>query len=106
MNSKIEAVIRSILKADGSVSERTIEEALCVMKGDDKNPISPLHYITFKELYEISSLKPATIRDYTRWGLLKPVYHPGRQPAIGVTRESYRRMTERRTPEPIQVQKT
>ena len=106
MNPEAEAAIRTVLKMDGSISGRTIEEAICVMKGDDKNPISPLHYITFKELYEISGLRPATIRDYTRWGVLKPVYHPGRQPAVGVTRESYRRMTERRTPEPIQIQKT
>ena len=99
MKPAVEQSIRSVLALDGEIPQRHIEEAICVMKGDDKNPISPLHYVRFKEVYELTGLTPTSISSYIKQGILEPVYHPGRNIIpIGVTRKSYKRMTERRTP--------
>lgn len=95
MKIEIEATIRSVLKMDGGLTDLRIEEAICIMKDDRDNPISPLHYIRYKELCEISQLHRQTIEKYIQLGILKRAYKPGRQIAIGVTRESYDLLTSR-----------
>lgn len=97
MKPQIEAALRAAMKLDGEIGDVLIDQAICVMKGDEKSPESPLRYIPFKELYEMSGLNKGLVAKYMKLGVLERAYRPGKQAAIGVTRESYRRLTTRHT---------
>lgn len=97
MNPQIEAALRAAMKLDGEIGDVLIDQAICVMKGDEKSPESPLRYIPFKKLYEMSGLNKGLVAKYMKLGVLERAYRPGKQAAIGVTRESYRRLTTRHT---------
>ena len=97
MKKEVESAIRAVLRSDVELTDLRIEEAICIMKDDKKNPISPLHCIRYKELCDITQLNRQTIEKYVQLGILERAYKQGSSLAIGVTRESYDRLVSRNT---------
>lgn len=91
-----------LLAADKTIRPALADKAIGFLNRD-KDPVNdPTRIVLYKDAVKLLGLNRITIEQYIQQGLLERAYEPRRKQAVGVTRESYIRLTTK-TPagEPI-----
>ena len=97
MKPETEMAVRGVLMMDADVKKENVERALDVLRGkDDGGEEAIIHNVRFDDARDILKVSRRTLRHYLDSGYLDRVYGGGRR-AIGVSRESLLRFTNRRT---------
>ena len=87
--------LRGFLSLDGSIDSRCLEMAVAFLSRDRDPEKDPHGVIPYTDVTRMLGVRRQTVETFVRRGWLERGYVPGRKYAAGVTRESYRRFTER-----------
>ena len=91
-----------LLKSDETVCPELADKALRFLDRDREPQNDPTQIVLYEDVVRFLGLDRFTIEGYIQKGLLDRAYDPRRKLAVGVTRESYIRLTTRKpTGEPI-----
>lgn len=97
MKSETEMAVRGVLMMDADVTKESVERVIDILRGkDDGSEEAIIHNVRFDDARDILKISRRTLRHYLDSGYLDRVYGGGRR-AIGVSRESLLRFTNRRT---------
>ena len=84
-----------LLKSDETVSAELADKALRFLDRDREPQNDPTQIVLYEDVVKFLGLDRFTIEGYIQKGLLDRAYDPRRKLAVGVTRESYIRLTTR-----------
>lgn len=87
-----------VLAADETIRPCLIEKAIGFLNRDKDLANDPTRIVLYKDVVRLLGLNRFTIERYIQKGLLVRAYEPRRKQAVGITRDSYIRLTTR-TPE-------
>lgn len=94
MQVQTEMAIRGMLKLDPEIRPEDIERAMSILKGEDGKEKEIVQVLKCKDVVKYLHICRRTLDNYVAKGYLDRVYG-GTGRAIGISRASYERFTER-----------
>ena len=95
MKTEIHKLVTMLAAKDPSIKPENLEKALAFLNRKEDPIHDPYRVIPYKDVVRMLGMKRLSIEILIQRGYLERGHVPGRKYAIGVTRESYRRFTER-----------
>ena len=95
MKAQTKDFLTLLFKADETVSPELADKAIRFLDRDREPQNDPTQVVLYKDAVRFLGLDRFTIEGYIQKGLLDRAYDPRRKQAVGVTRESYIRLTTR-----------
>ena len=95
MRSEVYALITDLAARDPSIRPENLKKALGYLNRREDPMHDPYRVIPYKDIMRMLGVTRLAIEKLIERGYLERGYVDGRKYALGVTRESYRRFTER-----------
>jgi len=98
MKTQTATLLEEILRSDREISVSQIKAAIGFLNRNSEPANDPTRYVDYPTATRLLGVKRLTVEKLIQRGKLERAYIPGRKYAIGVTRASFRKLTERRMP--------
>ena len=95
MRIEVYNLITDLAARDPSIKPENLKNALGFLNRREDPMHDPYRVIPYKDVVRMLGMKRLSIEILIQRGYLERGHVPGRKYAVGVTRESYRRFTER-----------
>ena len=95
MKTEIQNLVNMLAAKDPSIKPENLKKALGFLNRKEDPTQDPYRIILYKDVMRMLGVTRLAIEKLIERGYLERGYVDGRKYALGVTRESYRRFTER-----------